>query len=283
MRRGRFSHIAREEFVASFDAAVDREVPAHVSQIHRARTDGGLCPVDHPAQATAQPVPAHARSPKNARPASGDDRCSSTRAAAPAVDIGAVAKERTRARRGRWAALRPRCADSFQPGSTTGLRGDFCSDTERHTRRPHPLAGSARPPPPTLTKVTVPSSEEGSGLHGPFLPYSGRTSTGSWTAPGGAARPEDRALQRQAQRGATEAPCGLPGPPEEGLYYHFSGRIRLLSSMLAGYVATPGQWLELFDLTAIPDTSLLVRGSLPQVHPNAGWRYPRGPAARYRH
>jgi hypothetical protein len=214
MRRGRFSHIAREEFVASFDAAVDREVPAHVSQIHRARTDGGLCPVDHPAQATAQPVPAHARSPKNARPASGDDRCSSTRAAAPAVDIGAVAKERTRARRGRWAALRPRCADSFQPESTTGLRGDFCSDTERHTRRPHPLAGSARPPPPTLTKVTVPSSEEGSGLHGPFLPYSGRTSTGSWTAPGGAARPEDRALQRQAQRGATEAPCRLPGPPE---------------------------------------------------------------------
>lgn len=151
---------------------------------------------------------------RRTRPASGDDRCSSTRAAAPAVDIGAVAKERTRARRGRWAALRPRCADSFQPESTTGLRGDFCSDTERHTRRPHPLAGSARPPPPTLTKVTVPSSEEGSGLHGPFLPYSGRTSTGSWTAPGGAARPEDRALQRQAQRGATEAPCGLPGPPE---------------------------------------------------------------------
>ena len=34
MRRGRFSHIAREEFVASFDAVVDREVPAHVSQIH---------------------------------------------------------------------------------------------------------------------------------------------------------------------------------------------------------------------------------------------------------
>jgi hypothetical protein len=123
-------------------------------------------------------------------------------------------KERTRARRGRWAALRPRCADSFQPESTTGLRGDFCSDTERHTRRPHLLAGSARPPSPTLTKVTVPSSEEGSGLHGPFLPYSGRTSTGSWTAPGGAARPEDRALQRQAQRGATEARCGLPGPPE---------------------------------------------------------------------
>jgi len=146
--------------------------------------------------------------------ASGDDRCSSTRAAAPAVDIGAVAKERTQARRGRWAALRPRCADSFQPESTTGLRGDFCSDPERHTRHPHPLAGSARPPPPTLTKVTVPSSEEGSGLHGPFLPYSGRTSTGSWTAPGGAARPEDRTLQRQAQRGATEAPCGLPGPPE---------------------------------------------------------------------
>lgn len=158
--------------------------------------------------------------------------------------------------------------------------------TRSGTRRPHPLAGSARPPPPTLTKVTVPSSEQGSGLHGPFLPYSGRTSTGSWTAPGGAARPEDRALQRQAQRGATEAPCGLPGPPEtpeEGLYHHFSGRIRLLSSMLAGYVATPERWLELFDLTAIPDTSLLVRGSLPQVHPTAGWRYPRGSAARYRH
>ena len=167
-------------------------------------------------------MPAHARSPKNARPASGDDRCSSTRAAAPAVDIGAVAKERTRARRGRWAALRPRCADSFQPESTTGLRGDFCSDTERHTRRPHLLAGSARPPPPTLTKVTVPSSEEGSGLHGPFLPYSGRTSTGSWTAPGGAARPEDRALQQpgpaRRHRGALRTPRAT-GTPEEGLYY----------------------------------------------------------------
>ena len=176
-------------------------------------SDGGLCPVDHPAQATAQPVPAHARSPKNARPASGDDRSSSM--------IARAGRRHRRCRKGTnpstsraLGGARPRCADSFQPGSTTGLRGDFCSDTERHTRRPHPLAGSARPPPPTLTKVTVPSSEQGSGLHGPFLPYSGRTSTGSWTAPGGAARPEDRALQRQAQRGATDAPCGLPGPPE---------------------------------------------------------------------
>jgi len=153
--------------------------------------------------------------------------------------------------------------------------------TRSGTRRPHPLAGSARPPPPTLTKVTVPSSEQGSGLRGPFLPYSGRTSTGSWTAPGGAARPEDPGPARR-HRGALRTPRAT-GTPEEGLYYHFSGRIRLLSSMLAGYVATPERWLELFDLTAIPDTSLLVRGSLPQVHPNAGWRYPRGPAARYRH
>ena len=158
----------------------------------------------------------HARSQKNARPASGDDRCSSTRAAAPAVDIGAVAKERTRARRGRWAALRPRCADSFQPESTTGLRGDFCSDTERHTRRPHLLAGSARPPPPTLTKVTVPSSEEGSGLHGPFLPYSGRTSTGSWTAPGGAARPEDRASSARPSAAPPRRPADSPGHRNTG-------------------------------------------------------------------
>jgi hypothetical protein len=117
---------------------------------------------------------------------------------------------------------------------------------------PSPAGRLGATPTPALTKVTVPSSAEGSGLHGPFLPYSGRTSTGSWTAPGGAARPEDRALQRQAQRGATEAPCGLPGPPEEGLYYHFSGRIRLLSSMLAGYVATPERWLELFGPNCHP-------------------------------
>ena len=113
-----------------------------------------------------------------------------------------------------------------------------------------------------------------------------RTSTGSWTAPGGAARPEDRALQRQAQRGATEAPCGLPGPPEHRRRVcttTFQAGSGCCPQMLAGYVATPERWLELFDLTAIPDTSLLVRGSLPQVHPNAGWRYPRGPAARHRH
>lgn len=88
--------------------------------------------------------------------------------------------------------------------------------TRSGTRRPHPLAGSARPPPPTLTKVTVPSSEEGSGLHGPFLPYSGRTSTGSWTAPGGAARPEDRASSARPSAAPPRRPADSPGHRNTG-------------------------------------------------------------------
>jgi hypothetical protein len=40
--------------------------------------------------------------------------------------------------------------------------------------------------------------------------------------------------------------------PDDGWYYHFPRRTRLLSRMLEQYEATPGRWLELFDLTAIP-------------------------------
>jgi hypothetical protein len=41
--------------------------------------------------------------------------------------------------------------------------------------------------------------------------------------------------------------------PDDGWYYHFPRRTRLLISMLAQYAATPERWLELFGGTAIPE------------------------------